>query len=213
MSSATWPKLKRGLVAILRGVRSDEIAAIGHELFAAGFEAVEIPLNSPEPFASIEILAKIAPKGALVGAGTVLTAQNVDRLHSAGGVLLVTPNVDPDVIARAAHHGMVSMPGVLSPTEALLALKCGASALKFFPASIVGPSGIAAIKAILPPDCVVGAVGGVSETNFADYIKIGVRTFGLGSSLYKPGYSAAKVAERAVLSVAAYDEAVARHAD
>jgi 2-dehydro-3-deoxyphosphogalactonate aldolase len=208
MTSAPWPKLKRDLVAILRGVKPDEIADIGRALFDNGFEAVEIPLNSPDAFTSIEALARIAPKHALVGAGTVLTAENVDRLHNAGGRLLVTPNVDPSVIERAAHHGMVSMPGVLSPTEALLAIKSGASALKFFPASILGPAGISAIKAILPSECVVGAVGGVSEVNFADYMKIGVRTFGLGSSLYKPGYSAEKVAERAEVSVAAYDRAL-----
>jgi 2-dehydro-3-deoxyphosphogalactonate aldolase len=208
MTSAPWPKLTRNLVAILRGVKPDEIADIGKALFDCGFEAVEIPLNSPDPFVSIETLARIAPSHALVGAGTVLSADNVDRLHNAGGRLLVTPNVDPTVLERAAQHGMVSMPGVLSPTEALLAISCGASALKFFPASILGPSGISAIKAILPTDCIVGAVGGVSENNFADYIKIGVRTFGLGSSLYKPGYSAAKVTERAIISVEAYDKAI-----
>ena len=152
-------------------------------------------------------LAKRAPANVWIGAGTVLSPESVDRLHDAGGRLLVTPNVDPLVLARAAHHGMVSMPGVLSPTEALFALKCGASALKFFPASILGPAGISAIKAVLPADCVVGAVGGVSEANFADYVKIGVRTFGLGSSLYKPGFSAAEVARRAAIALAAYDEA------
>ncbi len=208
MKSAAWPKLKRGLVAILRGVRSGEIAGIGEALFDAGFEMVEIPLNSPDPFASIRILADLAPKGAYVGAGTVLSAENVDRLHDSGGNLLVTPNVDGEVLARAAHHGMVTMPGVFSPTEALAAIRFGASALKFFPASVIGPAGISAIKAILPPDCVVGAVGGVSEKNFADYMNVGVRTFGLGSSLYKPGYTVAQVSERAAVSIRAYDEAV-----
>lgn len=208
MGSAPWPKMKRQLVAILRGVKPDEIASIGAVLFEAGFEAVEIPLNSPDPFQSIRLLARAAPKGALVGAGTVLSVENVDRLHSAGGRLMVTPNVDPDVLRRAGHHGMVSMTGVLSPTEALLALKSGASSLKFFPASVIGPQGIAAIKAILPADCVVGAVGGVSELNFADYVKIGVSAFGLGSSLYKPGYSASQVAERAAVSIDAYDRAL-----
>ena len=207
MKSALWPVMKRNLVAILRGVKTDEIIGIGEALIAAGFEAIEIPLNSPNPFDSIAKLARIAPNNVWIGAGTVLTPENVDRLHDAGGRLLVTPNVDPLVLARAAHHAMVSMPGVLSPTEALLAIKSGASALKFFPASVIGPSGIAAIKAILPHDCVIGAVGGVSEVNFADYMKIGVRTFGLGSSLYKPGFSAAEVAKRAEISVKAYDGA------
>ena len=207
MKSHVWPNLKRDLVAILRGVKKDEIEAIGEVLIEAGFEAIEIPLNSPHPFDSIHVLADRAPANVWIGAGTVLSPENVDRLHDAGGRLLVTPNVDPLILARAAHHGMVSMPGVLSPTEALLALKSGASALKFFPASILGPAGISAIKAILPSDCIVGAVGGVSETNFADYMKVGVRTFGLGSSLYKPGFSAAEVARRAAIAVAAYDEA------
>jgi 2-dehydro-3-deoxyphosphogalactonate aldolase len=188
MKSAHWPPFKRNLVAILRGVKPDEILPIGEALIAAGFEAIEIPLNSPHPFDSIHALAERAPDNVWIGAGTVLTAENVDRLHDCGGRLLVTPNVDPLVLARAAHHGMVSMPGILSPTEALLALKSGASALKFFPASILGPSG-------------------VSEANFADYMKVGVRTFGLGSSLYRPGFSAAEVAKRAAISVAAYDEA------
>lgn len=210
MKSAAWPVLKRGLVAILRGVRSSEIAGIGEVLFDAGFEMVEIPLNSPDPFASIRILTDMAPKGAYVGAGTVLSAENVDRLHDAGGNLLVTPNVDGEVLTRAAHHGMVTMPGVFSPTEALAAIKFGASALKFFPASVIGPAGISAIKAILPADCVVGAVGGVSEKNFTDYMNVGVCTFGLGSSLYKPGYTAAQVSERAAVSIRAYDEAVSK---
>jgi 2-dehydro-3-deoxyphosphogalactonate aldolase len=208
MKSHVWPSLKRDLVAILRGVKKDEIAAIGEALIEAGFEAIEIPLNSPSPFDSIAKLACIAPDNVWVGAGTVLTPEDVDRLHDAGGRLLVTPNVDPLVLARAAHHNMVSMPGVLTPTEALLAIKSGASALKFFPASVLGPSGISAVKAILPRDCVFGAVGGVSETNFGDYVKIGVRTFGLGSSLYKAGFSAAEVKQRALVSIKAYDEAV-----
>jgi 2-dehydro-3-deoxyphosphogalactonate aldolase len=208
MKSHVWPSLKRDLVAILRGVKKDEIAAIGEVLMDTGFEAIEIPLNSPSPFDSIAALARIAPDTVWIGAGTVLTPEDVDRLHDAGGRLLVTPNVDPLVLARAAHHGMVSMPGVLTPTEALLAIKSGASALKFFPASVLGPSGISAIKAILPRDCVTGAVGGVSESNFADYVKVGVRTFGLGSSIYKTGFTAAEVKQRALVSVNAYDEAV-----
>lgn len=208
MKSHIWPSLKRDLVAILRGIQKDEIAGIGAALIEAGFEAIEIPLNSPSPFDSIATLARMSPVNVFIGAGTVLTPEDVDRLHDAGGRLLVTPNVDPLVLARAGHHGMVSMPGVLTPTEALLAIKSGASALKFFPANVLGPSGISAIKAILPRDCVTGAVGGVSEANFADYVKIGVRTFGLGSSLYKSGFSAGEVKQRALASIKAYDEAV-----
>jgi 2-dehydro-3-deoxyphosphogalactonate aldolase len=202
-----WPGLKRGLVAILRGVKPDEIAAIGDGLMEAGFEAIEIPLNSPDPFRSIEMLAKRAPAGVLVGAGTVLTPDDVQRLHDVGGRLLVTPNVDPDVIKKSVALGMVSMPGVFTATEALLAIKSGASALKFFPASALGPSGVNAIRAILPKDTVVGAVGGVADADFAAWMKIGVKAFGLGSSLYKPGATAAEVAALAARAVKAYDAA------
>jgi 2-dehydro-3-deoxyphosphogalactonate aldolase len=204
MTSIPFPKLRRGLVAILRGLKPDEAAGIGSAIFEAGIEAIEVPLNSPEPFVSIETLVRLLPN-ALVGAGTVLNPQDVDRLHDAGGRLLVSPNIDAEVMQRANHHRMVTMPGVFTPTEALLALRLGASALKFFPASVLGPSGIAAIRAVLPADAVIGAVGGVSEADFADYQKVGVRTFGLGSSLFKPGMSSAMVRERAEAAVRAYD--------
>lgn len=204
MNSIPFPDLRRGLVAILRGLRPDEAAAIGSAIFEAGIEAIEVPLNSPDPFVSIETLARRLP-GALVGAGTVLVPQDVDRLHDVGGRLLVSPNIDSAVMSQAARHGMVTMPGVFTPTEALLALRLGASALKFFPANVLGPAGIAAIRAVLPADAVIGAVGGVSEENFADYQKVGVRTFGLGSSLFKPGMTVAMVRERAQAAVRAYD--------
>lgn len=203
-----WPDLKRGLVAILRGVKPDEIAAIGDALVEAGFEAIEIPLNSPDPFRSIETLAKRVPAGVLAGAGTVLTPADVQRLHDVGGRLLVTPNVDPDVIRKSVELGMVSMPGCFTATEALLAIKSGASALKFFPASALGPSGVNAIRAILPKDAVIGAVGGVADADFASWMKIGVKTFGLGSSLYKPGATASEVAAMASRAIKAYDAAL-----
>ena len=203
-----WPDLKRGLVAILRGVKPDEIAAIGDALVEAGFDAIEIPLNSLDPFRSIETLAKRVPAGVLAGAGTVLTTADVQRLHDVGGRLLVTPNVDPDVIRKSAELGMISMPGCFTATEALLAIKSGASALKFFPASALGPSGVNAIRAILPKDAVIGAVGGVADADFASWMKIGVKTFGLGSSLYKPGATASEVGALAARAVKAYDAAV-----
>lgn len=204
MTAVPFPALRRGLVAILRGLRPGEAAEIGSAIFEAGIEAIEVPLNSPDPFTSIETLAQLLP-GALVGAGTVLLPDDVDRLHDVGGRLLVSPNIDSAVMNQAARHGMVTMPGVFTPTEALLALRLGASALKFFPASVLGPAGIAAIRAVLPADVVIGAVGGVSENNFADYQKVGVRTFGLGSSLFKPGMSVAMVREQAQAAVRAYD--------
>lgn len=210
--SQTFPALRRNLVAILRGLRADEAAEIGAAIFEAGIEAIEVPLNSPDPFRSIETLVRGLPTAALVGAGTVLKAEEVDRLHGVGGRLLVSPNIDADVMRQAVKHGLVTMPGVFTPTEAFLALKLGASALKFFPASALGPGGIAAIKAVLPADTTVGVVGGVSDADFAAYAKVGVRTFGLGSSLYKPGMNAAAVGERAVAAVKAWDAVFGRNA-
>jgi 2-dehydro-3-deoxyphosphogalactonate aldolase len=204
--SVPFPKLDRGLVAILRGLRPDEAAAVGEAVFEAGIQAIEVPLNSPDPFRSIETLARLLPKTALVGAGTVLTPADVDRLHDAGGRLLVSPNIDADVMTRASDHGMVTMPGVFTPTEAFLALRLGASALKFFPASVLGPKGIAAVKAVLPATTEVGVVGGVSEADFQAYAAVGVRVFGLGSSLYKPGSTAAAVGEKARAAASAWDE-------
>jgi 2-dehydro-3-deoxyphosphogalactonate aldolase len=206
--SVPFPPMKRPLVAILRGIKPEETAAIVANLIEAGLTAIEIPLNSPDPFRSIATAAKQAPAGVLIGAGTVLTAEDVDRLHDVGGRLMVSPNVDTQVLARAHKHGMVTMPGVFSPTEALLAARSGASSLKFFPASVLGASGIAAIRAVLPAGVMIAAVGGVSDQNFAEYIKGGVTAFGLGSSLYKPDMSAADVATRAKATVAAYDHAI-----
>ncbi|MHC2251256.1 2-dehydro-3-deoxy-6-phosphogalactonate aldolase [Bradyrhizobium embrapense] len=206
--SIPFPPMKRPLVAILRGVKPDEALGIVSALLEADMTAIEIPLNSPEPFRSIEIAAKRAPADVLIGAGTVLTPGDVDRLHDVGGRLVVSPNVDVDVLARARHHAMITMPGVFSPTEALLAARAGASSLKFFPASVLGASGISAIRAVLPPDVTLAAVGGVSDQNFAEYVKVGIRAFGLGSSLYKPGMTAADVAIRAKVTIEAYDRAV-----
>src|SRR3954470_3745528 len=208
MSVVPFPPMKRPLVAILRGVKPDEAEDIVSALIDNGMTAIEIPLNSPDPFRSIEIAVRKAPAGILVGAGTVLTVDDVERLHQVGGRLMVSPNVDVDVIARARAHGMVTMPGVFTPTEALLAARAGASSLKFFPASVLGAAGITAIRAVLPADTMIAAVGGVSDANFADYVKAGVVAFGLGSSLYKPGMTAAEVAARAKATIEAYDLAI-----
>jgi 2-dehydro-3-deoxyphosphogalactonate aldolase len=201
----TFPHLGRSLIAILRGIRPDEALAVGSAVFEAGIEAVEVPLNSPDPFRSIEVLARSLPGTVLVGAGTVLSRNDVDRLHGAGGRLLVSPNVEPDVVAHGRALGMVTMPGVFTATEAFRALAAGASALKFFPASVLGPQGIAAIRAVLPHHAVAAAVGGISDKDFGDYAKAGVRTFGLGSSLYSPGMEVAAVGKRATAAVAAWD--------
>lgn len=145
----------------------------------------------------------------LIGAGTVLEPSDITRLDAAGGRLMISPNVDAAVLAAAAAAKMVAMPGVFTPTEALAALKAGASGLKFFPASVLGPDGIKAISAILPKGTAIGAVGGVDENGFAAYSKVGVRTFGLGSSLYKVGASASYVGDRARVTVEAYDRVFA----
>ena len=205
-----WPTVRRQLVAILRGIRPAEAEAIVAALIESGFELIEVPLNSPEPFTSIERLARRFGKDAVIGAGTVLTAGDCARVADAGGRLMVAPNVDAEVLAVAKARQMATMPGVFTPTEALLALRSGASALKFFPASVLGPSGIAAQLAVLPKDVVVGAVGGVSDQNLAPYMAAGIRAFGLGSSLYRPGMTAAEVRERAMASVGAYDHAVTK---
>jgi 2-dehydro-3-deoxyphosphogalactonate aldolase len=197
--------MKYPLVAILRGLTSEETPAAVGALLDAGFRAIEIPLNSPNAFTSIEIAAKMAPADALIGAGTVLTVADVERLDSTGGRLFVSPNVDVPVLSAAVAKKMVTLPGVFTPTEALAAAATGATGLKFFPAGVLGPSGITAIRAVLPADLLIAAVGGVSDQNFGEYAKAGVKAFGLGSSIYKPGMSAADIAARAKATVEAYD--------
>lgn len=205
MNHIPWPDMKRPLIAILRGIKPGESEEIISALIEEGFTAIEIPLNSPEPFTSIETARKLAPKDCLIGAGTVLNTQDVDRLAEVGGDLLVSPNVVPEVISRARNHGMVTMPGVFTPTEAIQAADAGASGLKFFPASVLGASGIKAIMAVLPEEIAIGAVGGVSEADFENYAKAGIKTFGLGSILYRPGATAKEVQANARSIISAYD--------
>lgn len=208
MTRIPFPDTRYPLVAILRGLKPEETEGVVGILIETGFTAIEIPLNSPDPFRSIEIAARLAPENCLIGAGTVLTVEDVKRLDDAGGRLFVSPNVDVPVIEAAVQKGMVTLPGVFTPTEALAAARAGATGLKFFPASVLGPAGINAIRAVLPPELLIAAVGGVSEVNFADYVKAGITAFGLGSSLYKPGMSAVDVGERARRTIAAYDAAL-----
>jgi len=205
MNTIPFPAMKRPLIAILRGLKPEEAEGVVSVLIEHGMTAIEIPLNSPDPFRSIEIAVKMAPREILVGAGTVLTAKAVERLHDVGGRLMVSPNVDPEVIVSAGERGMVTLPGVFTATEALLAARAGASGLKFFPASVLGAPGISAIRAVLPADLMIAAVGGISDKNFAEYAKIGIHAFGLGSSLYKPGMTPAEVAARAKATIQAYD--------
>ncbi|MEM9732303.1 MAG: 2-dehydro-3-deoxy-6-phosphogalactonate aldolase [Pseudomonadota bacterium] len=195
----------RPLVAILRGVKPQEIESIGEALIEAGFGIIEVPLNSPEPFKTIEIMAKKFGDHAIVGAGTVLTTDNVDRVIDAGGRLIVSPNCKPAVIAQTVKRGGLSFPGIFTPTEAFAAIDAGCHALKFFPASLHGPGGVKAIKAVLPEDMPVLAVGGVTVPTIGDWLEAGTDGFGIGSNVYKVGWDAAKVGAEAKAFVAAYD--------
>ena len=194
----------RPLVAILRGIRPDEAEAVFEALIAAGIGLVEVPLNSPEPFESIRRIAARADTRALVGAGTVLTPDEVGKVAAAGGRLVVSPNTDAGVIRATKAAGLLAFPGVFTATEALAAIAAGADALKFFPADLLGPAGIKAIATILPRGMPLLAVGGVDAGNIADYLAAGVAGFGIGSSLYKPGITAGEVARRAAALGAAY---------
>lgn len=209
-SSSRSLKGHRPLVAILRGVRPHEVEAIGHALVAAGIGAIEVPLNSPEPLDSISRLVRLLPDALprpLIGAGTVLTRGEVEEVSEAGGRLVVSPNMEPGVIAHARTLGMVSLPGVFTPTEAFAALQAGADGLKLFPASLMGPGGVKAVRAVLPPATQVYAVGGVEVGNLADWMAAGTNGFGIGSALYRPGMDADEVGERAAAFVAAFDAA------
>jgi 2-dehydro-3-deoxyphosphogalactonate aldolase len=195
------------LVAILRGVTPARIEGVATALFEAGLRAIEVPLNSPEPFKSIEILAKTFGSRCLTGAGTVLEAGDVDRLADAGGTLLVTPNTDPAVIARGVQKKMVVMPGFYTPSEAFTAIKAGARILKLFPASTGGTAHLKALLAVLPKDMPVYAVGGVGAGNMTEWRQAGAVGFGLGSELFKPDFSDADIVARARKSVAAFKAA------
>jgi 2-dehydro-3-deoxyphosphogalactonate aldolase len=192
------------LVAILRGVTPARVEGVAAALFDAGLRAIEVPLNSPEPFKSIEILAKTYGERCLTGAGTVLDAADVDRVANAGGRLLVTPNTNPAVIARAAEKKMVVMPGFYTPSEAFAAIAAGARTLKLFPAATAGVAHLKALLAVLPKDVPVYAVGGVGAGNMKEWRWAGAAGFGMGSDLFKPDFSDAEISVRARQCVAAF---------
>lgn len=185
------------LVAILRGVRPDEVEAIGDGLVAAGFTLIEVPLNSPDPLDSIRRLAARHGRTTLVGAGTVLQIGQVAAVEAAGGRMIISPNTDSAVIAAASAAGLVSLPGYFTPTEALAALAAGASGLKLFPAEAATPLVLKAQRAILPAETPIFAVGGITPEAMQPWMEAGANGFGLGSALYRPGLSALDVASRA----------------
>src|ERR1700761_3926979 len=195
---------KLPLVAILRGVTPARIEGVAQALFDAGIRAIEVPLNSPDPFASIEKLAKQFGDRCLTGAGTVLDVANVDRVADAGGKLLVTPNTNPAVIAHGVSKGMTVMPGFYTPSEGFAAVAAGAKTLKLFPASTGSIEHLKAMLAVLPKDVPVYAVGGVGAGNMREWKKAGAAGFGLGSDLFKPDFTDAEIADRAKTCVAAW---------
>jgi 2-dehydro-3-deoxyphosphogalactonate aldolase len=199
--------MARPLIAILRGLAPESAIATGRALIEAGITRIEVPLNSPRPLDSIAAMQAALGQHAAIGAGTVLTAGDVEAVAATGATFVVSPNCDPRVIARAKALGLGSYPGVFTPSECFAALAAGADALKFFPASLLGPAGLKAIRAVLPPETESYAVGGVGPRDFAAWLAAGAAGFGLGSNLFQPGWPPERVAEQARASVEAFDAA------
>ncbi len=177
------------LIAILRGVTADEVVELGTMLLECGLRVIEVPLNSPKPLLSIQRLRESLPADCIVGAGTVLSATQVREVASAGGQIIVMPHSDPSVIRAAKDAGLICAPGVVTPTEAFAALAAGADALKLFPAELVSPTVLAAMRSVLPPSTLMLPVGGITPESMQAYRKAGASGFGLGSALYRAGQS------------------------
>ena len=199
----------RHLIAILRGITPPEAIPVCEALIEAGITLIEVPLNSPEALTSIALASNALSDKAAIGAGTVLTKKQVRAVAEAGGTFIVSPDTNRAVIEETVEIGLDSYPGVFTPTDAFRAIRAGATGLKFFPAEVLGPKGLKAMKAVLPPDIPVYAVGGAVPDNFGEFFAAGCTGFGLGSYLYKPGMDASAVAERARAAVGAYDAGAA----
>ncbi len=191
------------LVAILRGIKPEEAEAVGEALIEAGWRIIEVPLNSPEPLKSIELLQKRFGDQALIGAGTVLTPAQVADVAATGAKVIISPNANVEVIKASRARDMVSLPGVATPTEAFAAIEAGATGIKAFPAEAIPPYVIKAWKAVLPKHIPVLAVGGVTPDNMTEFLQAGAAGFGIGSSIYKPGMDVASIAEKARQFIAA----------
>jgi 2-dehydro-3-deoxyphosphogalactonate aldolase len=199
--------MTRNLIAILRGVEPENAVAIGETLIAAGVTRIEVPLNSPEPLKSIAAMLSALGDRARIGAGTVIEPEQVRAVAATGATFIVSPNADPRVIARTKQLGLGSLPGVFTATECFAALAAGADALKIFPAAIMGPGGVTALRAVLPTGTQIYAVGGPAPADFPAWLAAGCDGFGLGSALFKPGWPPSRVAEAARAAVTAWDAA------
>ena len=197
----------RELIAILRGIRPDEACSIAEVLIESGITIIEVPLNSPSALKSIELMVRSVGSDIIFGAGTVVNSSQVQEVYNCGGKIIVSPNCNIDVIKETKSKGLLSFPGVFSPSECFSALDNGADGLKFFPSFLIQPAGYRSIRAVLPERIRSYAVGGVDENNFLDWFRVGITGFGIGSSLYKVGDTARKVSEKAKRLVISFDKA------